>query len=171
MLTVLLKGPITPQNFSGHTKSLHCTEQNAAKTLAPGQNRDPLWTFKVMENRIFSKHDQGTELSRWVWVKHSLWRHSRFSNEFASKTGWSILMDTPDKCVVFGSSNTPNKEKRIALHPIPIYRADDPEEKKEKKEVGWLWAIEVCTLEAHKILGCVFQPLPRRLFTHVFCSD
>lgn len=45
-------------------------------------------------------------------------------------------MDTPDKCVVFGSSNTPNKEKRIALHPIPIYRADDPEEKKEKKEVG-----------------------------------
>ena len=41
----------------------------------------------------------------------------------------------PDKCVVFGCSNTPNKEKRIALNPIPYYGADNPEKKKEKKEV------------------------------------
>ena len=44
------------------------------------------------------------------------------------------LDEMPDKCVVFGCSNTPNKEKGIALHPIPIYGADDPEKKKRRKK-------------------------------------
>ena len=44
------------------------------------------------------------------------------------------LDEMPDKCVVFGCSNTPNKEKGIALHPIPFYGADDPEKKKRRKK-------------------------------------
>ena len=40
----------------------------------------------------------------------------------------------PDKCVVFGCSNVPNKEEGIALHPIPFYGSDDPQKRRRQKK-------------------------------------
>ena len=40
----------------------------------------------------------------------------------------------PDKCVVFGCNNRPNKEKGITLHPIPFEGTDDTEKRKRRKK-------------------------------------
>ena len=40
----------------------------------------------------------------------------------------------PDKCVVFGCKNKPNKEKGISLHPIPFDGTDDTEKCKRRKK-------------------------------------
>ena len=40
----------------------------------------------------------------------------------------------PDKCVVFGCNNRPNKGKGISLHPIPFDGTDDTEKRKRRKK-------------------------------------
>ena len=66
----------------------------------------------------------------------------------------------PDKCVVFGCNNRPNKEKGISLYPI-FYGTDDTEKRKKKKAVSRLRKSKACSLETHEILGGVFKTRPR----------
>jgi len=40
----------------------------------------------------------------------------------------------PDKCVVFGCNNKPNKAGGISLHPIPFEGADEPQKRKRRKQ-------------------------------------
>jgi len=40
----------------------------------------------------------------------------------------------PDKCIVFGCSNRPNKEKSIFLHPIYFNGTDDTGKHKRRKK-------------------------------------
>ena len=47
----------------------------------------------------------------------------------------------PDKCVVFGYSNRPNKEKGISLQPIPFHGTDDTEKRKRRKK--WVDLVEL----------------------------
>ena len=51
----------------------------------------------------------------------------------------------PDKCVVFGCNNRPNKTERISLHPIPFEGADEPEKRKRRKK----WIDFVKSKRAH----------------------
>ena len=40
----------------------------------------------------------------------------------------------PDKCVVFGSNNRPNKRKGIYLHPIPFYGTEVKVKRQNRKK-------------------------------------
>ena len=50
----------------------------------------------------------------------------------------------PDKCVVFGCNNRPNKGKGISLHPIPFDGTDDTEKRKRRKK--WVVGVLVSVL-------------------------
>ena len=52
----------------------------------------------------------------------------------------------PDKCVVFGCNNRPNKEKSISLHPIPFHGTDDTEKRRRRKK----WVDFVRLKRAHR---------------------
>ena len=40
----------------------------------------------------------------------------------------------PDKCIVFGCNNRPNKKKGISLHPVPFDGTDDMGKLKRRKK-------------------------------------
>ena len=73
----------------------------------------------------------------------------------------------PDKCLVFGCNNRPNKEKGTFNFVLWDWWHGEAQ---KKKEVDQLRKIKVYSLETHKILGGVFKTCPR-LLCYVFWFD
>ena len=48
---------------------------------------------------------------------------------------WSTNLQPkkPYACVVFGCNNTPNQKEDIGLHPVPFYGAENPQNRKQRK--------------------------------------
>ena len=105
-------------------------------------------------------------------VKSALFQNTTEQQNRLKKSGYSAICDVipglfrtvfasiarkkmPDKCVVFGCNNRPNKGNGIFLHPISFDGTDD-----RKMWVDLSVLVSRCSLGTHEIFGGVFGTLP-----------